>query len=266
MTDQPLPVMYEFYSRFYQSVVSSAANAEYCARVYGRNLCQHGFADLPHLDHLIQVSGINAGSRVLDLGCGNGMIAEYISDRTGAHITGIDFISQAIQDATERTKSKRERLVFQVMQIDSLKFPPASFDVIISVDTFYFTNLNDTLRGCLPLLSQNGCLVAFFDQSCGPDTPIETYPSAITLPDNTELAQALVESGFVYRYWDYSEAMLAHLNRRIPVLAALKAQFEAEGNLYLYESHLGEARGIANAYTHNAGKRYLYLAFRAKPE
>lgn len=266
MADQPLPMMFDFYTRFYQAVVSSAANAEYCARVYGRNLCQHGFADLPHLDHLIQVSGIHVGSRVLDLGCGNGMIAEYISDRTGAQVTGIDFIPQAIQDAIERTRTKRERLNFLVMNIDSLKFPPAGFDIIISVDTFYFTNLSDTLCGCLPLLSQNGRLVAFFDQSCGPDTPIETYPSAITLPDNTELAQALVESGFVYRYWDYSEAMLAHLNRRIPVLAALKAQFDAEGNSFLYESHLGEARGIAYAYTHNAGKRYLYLASRAKPE
>lgn len=266
MADQPLLIMFDFYTRFYQAVVSSAANAEYCARVYGRNLCQHGFADLPHLDHLIQVSGINAGSRVLDLGCGNGMIAEYISDLTGAHVTGIDFIPQAIHDATERTESKRERLVFQVMQIDSLKFPPASFDVMVSVDTFYFTNLNDTLRGCLPLLSQDGCLVAFFDQSCGPETPIETYPSEITLPNNTELAQALVESGFVYQYWDYSNAMLAHLQRRVPVLADLKAQFEAEGNLFLYESHLGEALAISHAYTHNAGKRYLYLASQAESE
>ena len=55
--------MFDFYTRFYQAVVSSAANAEYCARVYGRNLCQHGFADLDHLDHLIRVSGISAGSR-----------------------------------------------------------------------------------------------------------------------------------------------------------------------------------------------------------
>ncbi len=75
------------------------ANAEYCERVYGRNLCQHGFAELPHLDHLIQVAGIAAGSRVLDLGCGNGMIAEYIADQTAAHVTGIDFIERAIQDA-----------------------------------------------------------------------------------------------------------------------------------------------------------------------
>jgi len=67
--------MFDSYSRFYAAVASSAANAEYCRRVYGRNLCQHGFAEMSHLDHLIQVSGISEGSRVLDLGCGNGMIS-----------------------------------------------------------------------------------------------------------------------------------------------------------------------------------------------
>ena len=56
--------MFDFYTRFYRAVATSAANAEYCERVYGRNLCQHGFADVPHLDHLIEVSGIAAGTAV----------------------------------------------------------------------------------------------------------------------------------------------------------------------------------------------------------
>ena len=92
MTAEAVPPMFDFYTRFYDAVAGSAANAEYCARVYGRNLCQHGFADLAHLDHLIRASGMGAGSRVLDLGCGSGMISEYFSDQTGAHVTGIDFI------------------------------------------------------------------------------------------------------------------------------------------------------------------------------
>ncbi|MBN2048585.1 MAG: hypothetical protein JW750_12140, partial [Anaerolineaceae bacterium] len=66
------PVMFDFYTRFYTAVATSKANATYCERVYGRNLCQHGFAEISHLDELIQVSGITASSQVLDLGCGNG--------------------------------------------------------------------------------------------------------------------------------------------------------------------------------------------------
>ena len=30
--------------------------------------------------------------------------------------------------------------------------------------------------------------------------------------------------------------------------------------MFDYDSHLGEADGIERAYTHDAGKRYLYLA------
>jgi SAM-dependent methyltransferase len=260
MTNEAVPPMFDFYTRFYDAVAGSAANAEYCARVYGRNLCQHGFADLAHLDHLIRVSGMGAGSRVLDLGCGNGMISEYFSDQTCAHVTGIDFIPKAIRDALARTKPKRDRLDFRVMDIAHLDFREASFDVIVSVDTLYFADPVETVRGCRPLLRDGGRLIAFFDQSCGPATPLEQYPSDITLADNTELARALQELGFSYRTWDYSEAMLAHLRRRRPVLAALKAQFAAEGNLFLCESHLGESLCIERAYTHNAGKRYLYLA------
>lgn len=253
--------MFEFYTRFYDAVASSAANAEYCERVYGQNLCQHGFADLSHLDHLIQVSAISAGTRVLDLGCGNGMISEYIADQTGAHVTGIDFIERAIQDAQVRTAPKREHLAFRVMDMSRLDFPPASFDVVISIDTLYFTDIYETLRPVIPMFRPGGRLAAFFDQSCGPDKPLEKYPKDLILPDGTELAQALQRLGLSYRTWDYTEAMLAHLHRRRPILAELKPRFEAEGILFLYESHLGEANGIERAYTHDAGKRYLYLAW-----
>ena len=75
----------------------------------------------------------------------------------------------------------------------------------------------------------------------------------------TDLAQALLRSGLSYKTWDYTEEMLAHVRRRRPVLADLKSRFEAEGNQFLYDSHLGETNGIERAYTHNAGRRYLYL-------
>ena len=33
MTDEAVPPMFDFYTRFYNAVAGSAANAEYCARV-----------------------------------------------------------------------------------------------------------------------------------------------------------------------------------------------------------------------------------------
>lgn len=256
-------MMFDFYTQFYAAVATSAANAEYCTRVYGRNLCQHGFADLAHLDHLIQVSALGPQCRVLDLGCGNGMIAEYIADQTGAYVTGIDQIEGAICDARGRTQSKQDRLTFLAMDMAHLDFAPASFDVVISIDTLYFGDIDATLRQVIPLLRPGGRFVAFFDQSCGPEVALSDYAPAQTLPDGTDLAQALQRCGLAYQTWEYTAEMLAHVQRRRPVLAELKPRFEAEGNQFLYDSHLGETNGIERAYTNNAGRRYLYLAQRA---
>ena len=94
--------MRDFYERFYRAVAGSPAHATFCERVFGRNLCQHGFADMAQLDALIAAVQLQPGQAGLDLGCGNGMIAEYIADRTGASMTGLDFIPQAIQPTPRR--------------------------------------------------------------------------------------------------------------------------------------------------------------------
>jgi SAM-dependent methyltransferase len=174
---------------------------------------------------------------------------------------GIDFIIRAISDARARTEGKRDRLAFRVMDMSRLDFPPASFDVVVSIDTLYFTDIYDTLRPLIPMLRPGGRLAAFFDQSCGPDKPVAEYPRDLILPDGAELAQAIQRLGLSYRTWDYTEQMLTHLRRRRPVLEELSPQFEAEGNRFLYDSHLGEANGIERAYVNGAGRRYLYLTF-----
>ena len=253
------PEMFDWYTHYYSVVASSHANALYCEKVYGKNLCQHGFAEMDHLDHLIQVGEIKNGTQVLDLGCGNGMISEFIADKTGASVTGIDFIEGAIQQASNRTKFKRGWIKYLTMDMHHLNFPAQSFDVIVSIDTLYFGDAYEILKPMLPLLKPGGRLVVFFDQSAGPEVDLETYPKESILPDGTDLAVALNRLGLTYQTWDYTEKMLVHLRKRKPVLAELKEQFEIEENQFLYENHLGEAEGIERAYINAAGARYLYL-------
>ena len=77
-----------FYNEYFTRALTSAAHARFCERVYGRDLCQHGMMDMEQLGKLIEVLQLGPASRVLELGCGNGRVAEYISDTTGAHIIG----------------------------------------------------------------------------------------------------------------------------------------------------------------------------------
>ncbi len=101
--------MKDFYNAFYAAVEHSQAHHLFCERVFGKDLCQHGFMDIRQLELLLSVVQLDSSCRVLDLGCGNGLIAEYLSDKTGAHVTGLDYIAQAIQQARARTVSKAGR-------------------------------------------------------------------------------------------------------------------------------------------------------------
>lgn len=136
--DRP-PIWYT-YRHYYETVKDSEAHAEFCERLYGRNLSQDGFSDMNQINKLIELAQIKSTSVVLDLGCGSGLISEYISDVTGAVVYGIDYIPEAIEHAEERTTGKRERLKFYTGNLDYITFPQKSFHCIISIDSLYMPN------------------------------------------------------------------------------------------------------------------------------
>jgi hypothetical protein len=72
-----------FYNEFYARAAASPAHARFCERVYRKNLAQHGMADMGQVDWMTRTLGLGPHSRVLELGCGNGGVGEYISDRGG---------------------------------------------------------------------------------------------------------------------------------------------------------------------------------------
>jgi len=253
--------MKDFYERFYLAAPASQANAAYCLELYGRNLCQHGFAEISHLDKLVEESALGPGMSALDLGCGNGRISEYLLTRSQAdYITGIDYIPEAIHQAQALAATRPGRLNFQVMDIANLTFPAASFDVVIAIDTLYFNPLAETLPRIIALLRPGGKLAAFWSESCDPSKDLATFDRETIQADKTELARELQKLGIHYRTWDYSAADYEHARRKERIARRLKPQFEAEGNLFLYENHIGEALGVQHAYENGAHGRYLYIA------
>jgi hypothetical protein len=124
------------YDAYFNRAAASRAHAQFCEQVYGRNLCQHGIADMAEVDLLIEVLGVREGQQVLDLGCGNGMITEYISDQTGAHLTGIDVSRVGIQQALERTQPKRHRLAFETGNLNLMELPKNAYEAILFIAPF----------------------------------------------------------------------------------------------------------------------------------
>ena len=253
--------MKDFYTAYYSAIESSQAHHSFCERVFGIDLGQHGFADLQQLELLIQTSKLDAKDHVLDMGCGNGKIAEYLSDRTGARMVGIDYIESAIQSAQTRARTKAERLEFITGDLNRLELPRHSFNIILSIDTIYFSkDYAKTIDTLKELLKPNGQIALFYSYGREPWVTRELFPRETLPPDQTPLAQALVTNGLEFHTWDLTERDYALALARKQVLAELESQFKSEGNMFIYENRMGDAHGITQAIEEGLHARYLYLA------
>lgn len=235
----------------------SKAYSIFCERVFGKDLSQFNVLDMEQLDTLIKKLELKPGEVALDLGCGNGRIAEYISDFTGAKVIGLDFAAELIGEAQRRTVHKRNRLNYVVGNMDELLFEEKSFDAIISIDTLYFAeNIDLTVRKLKSLLRpSNGRLAIFYDQACEPSGSRE-----VLLPQNTKVAAALTSSGLAFDTVDYTDSSKGIWIREIEAAEDLKEMFEKEGNADIYADRAQDAKRTLETIESGRQVRHFYLA------
>jgi ubiquinone/menaquinone biosynthesis C-methylase UbiE len=241
------------YDNFFGDAEQSRAHALFCERVYGKNLCQHGLADVSQLDKLLAALRLSGGASVLDIGCGNGRITEHLHDLTGAHFNGVDISAEAIAQARTRTAAKRGRLTFAVGNMNRLDFAPQTFDAVVAVDTLYYVDdLEETLRQLSLLLKPTGQMGLFYTQWIN-----DPADRAGLLPANTSLAVLLKKHHLQFTAIDLTESEAEHWRKKLAVLEQLKPEFEREGNLGLYHYRHSEAFRYAN-WAPNRRSRHLY--------
>jgi SAM-dependent methyltransferase len=234
------PPIWYFYQDFYAAIEHSKAFSQYCERVFGKDLGQHGFSDLNQIHRMLELVNLDGESRALDIGCGNGKIAEYISDLTLASVTGLDYAPEAIAQAVRRTEGKRKRLRFLVGNIDDLDLDGELFDVIISIESIFFGQSLDVTVGKLKTLLAPGGQMAIF---CGED-----------------LASALEQNGLSYNVCDLSKENHEHCRLKYSVVRDLKEAFEAESNTFIWKNLMAESERSTVPYDQAAHlyERYLY--------
>jgi ubiquinone/menaquinone biosynthesis C-methylase UbiE len=236
-----------FYDEYYTRAQESQAHAEFCRLLYGHDLCQHGMLDMGQLDKLVEVAGLRRDMLVLELGCGAGFMAEYISDRTGCRMVGIDISSAAIERARARTQAKSERLTFEAKDMEKLDYPEHHFDAAISIDTLYYV---DGLANALTRVAKvvkPGAMMCFF---------YHVHPDAggADPARSSQLGVALDELNLAYRTIDLSAENREHWELRREILLSLKEKFEEEDNTFLYDTRMDE-------YSQGFGEyhRFLYV-------
>ncbi len=250
------PNMYwYYYQRFYPAAHASAAHSRLCERVFGADLCQEGMVDMAAIEGLLGRLDLKPGDRLLDLGCGAGAIAKYISERTGARVTGLDYSAPAIAVANERTADKRDRLTFLKGDMNALDLSAGSFDAAISLDTLYWVaDLADTLAQVVRTIKPGGQIGIFMLQGRQDGDPPE-----ILQADNTKLAQALSKLNLRYQAYDYTARNAEFWKRNKDAAAELRDDFEAEGNGFIAASLIREAdKEFLPAIEFGTLARYLY--------
>jgi ubiquinone/menaquinone biosynthesis methyltransferase len=78
---------------------------------------------------LVEMAGLAAGMRVLDVACGTGDIA-FAAAARGAKVTGLDLTQRMVDLARERNGASGVPVHFLVGDMSALPFPDGAFDVV----------------------------------------------------------------------------------------------------------------------------------------
>ena len=94
--------------------------------------------------HLLSLLKLTDSDRVLDLGCGTGVLTRMIGDRlaaaAGGESVGIDAAAKMI--AVARKKRASDNCRFEVMAAESLAFEEHSFDAVVSSLFFHHVQVD----------------------------------------------------------------------------------------------------------------------------
>jgi len=109
---------------------------------------------------LIDCARIDAGHRVIDIGCGTGGFTRAIADRASAIVTGIDISDRFIGFARDAPLPKRGAVIWKVGSAESLPVSDGSFDrAVLSLVLHQVANPKLAVAEAFRSLTADGRLV-----------------------------------------------------------------------------------------------------------
>lgn len=243
-----------YYQRFYSVAHESEAYSRFCERVYGKDLCQEGQADMACFNDILNRLDVKPGGRVLDLGCGAGGLSEYVADSTGAIVTGIDNSTSAIETANARTEGKRDKLTFIKADLNALKLPEHSFDAAISIDSINFVvGKVDAIASFIRAIKPGGKLCILLTQRINEGD----HPDVLEV-DKTPVALALAALNLNFETHDYTASFFQFWPLAKKTAETLREDFVRDGAVFICDAWVMQAKTFLRAINADEIKRYLY--------
>lgn len=242
----------DWYNEYFRRAVASPTHARFCEAVYGRDLCQHGMMDVEEMAFLATL--LKPGSPVLEIGCSNGQISEYLQQHSACDWLGLDYADEAVAQAQARTQGN-SKLSFQVADLIHDPLPDDGFDTVLSIDSIYFMgDYNRTLAKLNAKLKPGGRLIVAAFQA-----KEDHEPDSLLQAGGTRMDQALQELGLNYVQHDFTANVRNHWIKNYQYSRSLQADFEAEGNAFLAEARMAENGWFKDHAERETLVRFLYV-------
>ena len=97
--------------------------------------------------YLVRSLGDLAGKRVLEIGCGTGIVSVILAKRGAQHVEAIDISEKSIQLAVRRAKANdvADHIHFQAMSVYEMDYSENSFDLIVGFNVLHHINIEDVV-------------------------------------------------------------------------------------------------------------------------
>lgn len=118
-------------------------------------------------EHLVELTGPRPGQRILDIGCGTGIVARTVAQRAGgAQITGLDLNAEMLAVARKASASFQPAIDWQQGDAAELPFADGSFDIVFSQYAIqFFSDPAAALREMRRVLAPDGRLALMTGRS-----------------------------------------------------------------------------------------------------